>query len=430
MREAILQASREYFRNQPPTTIVPGRDYIPASGKCLDEDDLAALVDGCLDLWLTAGRHTRDFEKSFASFMGVRHALFTNSGSSANLLAFSALTSPALGPDAIVPGDEVITVAAGFPTTVNPIVQHGCVPVFVDVELDTHQLDVAELEKALSPRTAAVMVAHALGNPFDAKAVREFCDRHGLWLVEDCCDAVGARVHGKPVGSYGDFATASFYPAHHMTTGEGGVVLTNDPRLRKIAESFRDWGRDCWCPPGKDNTCGKRFDQRFAELPEGYDHKYVYSHVGYNLKATDMQAALGVSQLKKLPDFIRRRNENARYLETKLAPLADRLILPRTIEGGEASWFGFPVTLRGDGAIGRREIVRKLEANKIGTRLLFGGNLLRQPLYARAHKRAVGELPRTDHIMHHTFWVGVYPALGTEHMDYIAAQLAAALEGR
>ena len=410
--------------------IIPGVNYIPPSGKLLDEADLKNLLDSCFDLWLTAGRFASEFEKRFAEFMNQKFCLLVNSGSSANLVAFSALTSPQLGERQVKPGDEVITVAAGFPTTVNPIIQHGCIPVFLDVNLPDFGIKVELLEAALSNKTKAVMVAHTLGNPYDVKTVKAFCDKHKLWLIEDCCDAVGAKYDGKLVGMYGDISTVSFYPAHHMTMGEGGAVLTNSPRLKKIAESFRDWGRDCWCPPGKDNSCGKRFDQQFADLPDGYDHKYVYSHVGYNLKVSDMQAAIGCSQLDKLPGFIEARNKNAetliKMIKEKIPNYNEYIMLPESLELSVASWFGFPITLRKPHQ--RRALVNHLEQNKIGTRLLFAGNLLRQPLYKNKEYRVVGELTNTDKIMNDTFWVGIYPALDESHMNYISDKLKEGLK--
>jgi CDP-4-dehydro-6-deoxyglucose reductase, E1 len=409
--------------------ILPGKDYIPPSGKLLDQHDLQNLIDSCLDLWLTAGRFAKEFEKNFADFMHQKFCLLVNSGSSANLLAFSALTSSYLGERQIRTGDEVITVAAGFPTTVNPIIQNGCIPVFLDVNFPDYGINTDLLERALSSKTKAVMVAHTLGNPFEVKAVKEFCDRHNLWLIEDCCDAVGAMFNGKMVGTYGDFATVSFYPAHHMTMGEGGAVLTNNPKLKKIAESFRDWGRDCWCPPGKDNTCGKRFDQQFSDLPESYDHKYVYTHIGYNFKVSDMQAAVGCSQLKKLPSFIEKRNKNTETLRKmiieKIPNHQELMILPTALPLAEPSWFGFPITLKKGN---RKKLINFLEENKIGTRLLFGGNLIRQPLYKGKEFRVVGELTNTDFIMNNTFWVGIYPALNESHMDYISDKLKEGLK--
>lgn len=410
--------------------ITPGTHYIPPSGKLLDESDLKNLLDSCFDLWLTAGRFAIEFEKRFAEFMNQKFCLLVNSGSSANLVAFAALTSPTLKERQLKPGDEVITVAAGFPTTVNPIIQHGCIPVFLDVNLPDFGIRVDLLEAALSKKTKAVMIAHTLGSPFDVKAVKEFCDKHNLWLIEDCCDAVGAKYDGKLVGTYGDIATVSFYPAHHMTMGEGGAVLTNNPRLKKIAESFRDWGRDCWCPPGKDNTCSKRFDQQFGDLPDGYDHKYVYSHVGYNLKVSDMQAAIGCSQLNKLPGFIQTRNKNVEILvkmiKEKIPNYDQLMMLPEAVPLAEASWFGFPITLKTPNT--RRALINHLEQNKIGTRLLFAGNLLRQPLYKGKEYRIVGELTNTDKIMNDTFWVGIYPALNESHMDYISDKLKEGLK--
>lgn len=406
---------------------MPGQDYLPVTGKIIDEDDLVHLVESSLDMWLTAGRFATDFEKKFAEFFGAKFALLVNSGSSANLVAFAALTSPRLGERRVRAGDEVITVAAGFPTTVNPIIQHGCIPVFVDVELGTYEIDVTKLEAALSPKTKAVMVAHTLGNAFDVKTVKEFCDRHGLWLVEDCCDALGASFNGQKIGTFGDIATVSFYPAHHITMGEGGAVCMSNPQLKLAAESMRDWGRDCWCPPGKDNTCKKRFDWQLGDLPKGYDHKYIYSHVGYNLKVSDMQAAIGVSQLKKLPGFIERRRENFTYLREKLSGLEDRLMLPRATAGANPSWFGFAMTVEAKCPISRNELVRRLEDEKIGTRLLFGGHLLKQPAYREISHRVVGELTNTDRIMNDTFWVGVWPGLERPHLDYIADRLRAAV---
>ena len=429
MRDKILENVREYFQLNGQKKIIPGVDYIPVSGKVLDEEDLLNVVDASLDMWFTTGRFAKEFEKSFAEFMHQRFCLLVNSGSSANLVAFATLTSPLLGERMVKAGDEVITVAAGFPTTVNPIVQYGCIPVFIDVEKDTHQIDVTKLEAARSSKTKAVMVAHTLGNPFNAKAVREFCDKYNLWMVEDCCDAAGAKFDGKMVGTYGHIATMSFYPAHHMTMGEGGAVLTSEHKLKKIAESMRDWGRDCWCPTGVDNSCNKRFGWDFEDMPAGYDHKYVYSHVGYNLKVSDMQAALGVSQLKKLPGFIKARNSNFKYLKQKLSHLQDYISLPEETKGGEASWFGFPITIKPGSPKNRNEVTQFLEKNKIGTRLLFAGNLLKQPLYKHVEKRVVGDLTNTDIVMNDVFWVGVYPALHHEHLDYIALKIEECLKG-
>ena len=424
MREAVIDKAREFYRAEyAGKKIIPGESYIPPSGKVIEEDDLVNLIDSSLDLWLTTGRYAKDFEKQFAEFMGHRFSLLVNSGSSANLVAFSGLTSPLLGERRIQPGDEVITVAAGFPTTVNPIIQNGCIPVFVDVELGTYEIDVTQLDKALSPKTKAVMIAHTLGNAFDVQAVSEFCKKNNLWLIEDTCDALGAKVGDQMVGTFGDVATASFYPAHHMTMGEGGAVMTSNPKLKKIFESFRDWGRDCWCPPGVDDTCGKRFNWQLGELPKGFDHKYIYSHIGYNLKVTDMQAAIGLSQLRKLPGFISKRNENFDILKKALEPLKEKLILPQATPGTTASWFGFPISTKPDSGCTKQELVEFLESKKIGTRQLFAGNLLRQPIYQGIEKRVIGDLPNTDYIMNHTFWVGVWPGLGREHMEYIATAI-------
>ncbi|MDD0852534.1 lipopolysaccharide biosynthesis protein RfbH [Halobacteriovorax sp. GB3] len=427
MREKVLSATGEYYDSLEKRNIIPGESYIPVSGKVLDKEDLLALVDSSLDMWLTAGRFAHKFEKEFAEKMDQRYCLLVNSGSSANLVAFAALTSPKLGDRRIQAGDEVITVAAGFPTTVNPIVQYGCVPVFVDVELGTYEIDLKEMEKALSDKTKAIMIAHTLGNTFKVKEVKEFCEKHNLWLIEDCCDAVGATYDGKQIGTYGDLATVSFYPAHHMTMGEGGAVLTNSAKLKKLAESMRDWGRDCWCPPGKDDTCNNRFNMQLGDLPKGYDHKYIYSHVGYNLKVSDMQAAIGCTQLKKLDQFIEKRVSNFNYLKEKLKPLEEFLILPEATPNSTPSWFGFPITVKENSPMKRSELTVFLEKNKIGTRLLFGGSLLKQPLYQGIEKRVIGELPNTERIMNDTFWVGVWPGLEEKHLDYIASTMSRAL---
>ena len=400
-------------------TFVPGETPVPVSGRVFDAAELRSLVDASLDFWLTTGRFAHEFERRFAKIFGVRHAILVNSGSSANLLALSALTSPSLGERRLHPGDEVITVAAGFPTTVNPILQNGLVPVFLDVTVPTFNVDAAQLEAALGPRTRAVMLAHTLGNPFDLGRVRAFAEAHGLWLIEDCCDAVGATYDGRPVGTFGDLATVSFYPAHHITMGEGGSVLTGSPALEKIVESLRDWGRDCWCDPGKENTCGKRFDWQIGGLPHGYDHKYIYSHIGYNLKATDMQAAVGVAQLDKLPGFIAARRGNFARLHEGLRELEDVLELPEATPCSEPSWFGFPMLVRPGAPFTRQELIRHLESRKIGTRLVFAGNLTRQPAYAEATYRVVGDLSTTDRVMRDAFWIGVYPGLTPAMLDYV-----------
>lgn len=401
----------------------PGETVVPPSGKVLGAPEMKNMVDASLDGWLTTGRFNSEFEERLAKFIGVEYLMTVNSGSSANLVAFNALTSPRLGERAIKPGDEVITVAAGFPTTVNPIVQFGAVPVFVDVELGTYNIDASKIEEAITPKTKAIMLAHTLGNPFNLEVVTELRKKYNLWLVEDCCDALGSTYQGKMVGTFGDIATLSFYPAHHITMGEGGAVMTNNPELRQIAESFRDWGRDCFCPPGRDNTCKRRFSQQLGDLPYGYDHKYTYSHLGYNLKISDMQAACGVAQLDRVEEFIAKRKSNFIYLKDKLSDLADVLILPEATEHSDPSWFGFPITLRETANVRRVDVLNFLDQKKIGTRLLFAGNLTRQPYFKDIEYRVVGELTNTDRIMNQTFWVGVYPGLSTEQLDYIADKL-------
>jgi len=421
LRQQILDLSARYFSAAfPPAEFNPGQSPVPVSGKVIDGEDLSSVVDSALDCWFTTGRFAENYERKLARFVGVRCASLVNSGSSANLLAISALTSPKLGDRQLRPGDEVITVAAGFPTTINPILQNHLVPVFVDVNLLTYEVDVSQLEAAHSEKTKAVILAHTLGNVFDLDAVTAFVKKHNLWLIEDCCDALGSTWKGRQVGTFGDIATVSFYPAHHITMGEGGAVLTNDPSLRVLIESFRDWGRDCWCHPGKDNTCGKRFDWQLGSLPRGYDHKYTYSHIGYNLKATDMQAALGASQIEKLPHFIDRRKENFQYLLAALKPLEDYLLLPEATQGSDPSWFGFPIGVRPSAPFTREDLIRALDAKKIGTRLLFGGNLLRQPAYQGCAYRVVGDLPNTDFVMNNVFWIGVYPGLTEPMLDYVA----------
>ncbi len=420
LRERILELVGQYhdirFAKRP---FIPGETPIPVSGKVFDAHEVKTLVDSSLDFWLTTGRFAARFETEFARFIGARSASLVNSGSSANLVALSALTSPLLKERQLHKGDEVITVACGFPTTVNPTIQNGLVPVFCDVNLETYDIDVSQLEDARSEKTRAVMLAHTLGNPFDLGAVKAFCDRYNLWLVEDCCDAVGATYNGQNCGTFGDLATVSFYPAHHITMGEGGAVLSNGRGLKRLVESFRDWGRDCWCDPGKDNTCGKRFDWQLGELPHGFDHKYTYSHIGYNLKATDMQAAVGVAQMQKLPGFIESRRSNFRILREGLKSVEPFLVLPQATPSANPSWFGMPLAVRADAPFSRDELVRHLESCKIGTRLLFAGNLLRQPAYLNIEHRKIGDLPNSDFVMRQAFWIGVYPGLTPEMLDYM-----------
>lgn len=425
LREQIRALVAQYaaLTHEAPAAFVPGQTVLPPSGKVIGAPELQAMVDASLDGWLTTGRFNAAFEQRLAQLLDVPHVLSVNSGSSANLVAFSTLTSPLLGERAIRPGDEVIGVAAGFPTTVNPILQAGAVPVFVDVDLATHNIDVSQLEAALSPRTKAVMLAHALGNPFNLDAVTAFCQQHGLWLVEDCCDALGATYRGQLVGSFGDIATLSFYPAHHITMGEGGAVFMRDPLLKRIAESFRDWGRDCYCPPGKDNTCGKRFDWQLGSLPAGYDHKYIYSHNGYNLKISDMQAACALAQLDRLPGFIATRRRHFAFLKERLQSCAEMLLLPEATPHSDPSWFGFPIHLKPEAGVQRVDLIRFLDQQKIGTRLLFAGNLTRQPYMANQTFRTVGTLPNTDAVMNGTFWIGVHPGLDEEKLAFIAGQI-------
>ncbi len=420
IRLQILALAREYhearFIEAP---FVGGETPIPVSGKVLGAEELEGLIDASLDLWLTTGRFAEAFERTLARAVGTRHAIFCNSGSSANLLAVSALTSPKLEERRLRPGDEVLTVAAGFPTTVTPMVQHGLVPVFVDVEMETYEANVERLAEAVGPRTRAIMMAHTLGNAFDLDAVLAIARAHNLWLIEDNCDALGTTYRGRMTGTFGDLATLSFYPAHHITTGEGGAVLTGSPRLKVLVESFRDWGRDCWCAPGVSGTCGKRYEWCLGSLPTGYDHKYIYSHLGYNLKATDMQAAVGLAQLPRLSGFVARRRANWQRLHDGLSDLASMFWLPRATSGSEPSWFGFALTVRPDAPFTRTELLQYLDARRIGTRLLFGGNLLRQPAFAEIPHRVVGPLTNTDQITEGTFWLGVYPGLSDVMLDYV-----------
>lgn len=422
-RDEILALVEKFGRAKyRPEEFRPGETPVPVSGKVLNAQDLAFMVDSALDGWLTSGRYTEEFERALANYVGQRSAVFVNSGSSANLVALSALTSPKLGKRRLVPGDEILTVAMGFPTTVNPIIQNRLTPVLVDVELGTYDVNPDLLAAAIGPRTRGIMMAHTLGNPFDLDAVRSLCDEHGLWLVEDSCDALGSTYDGKKTGSFGDTATASFYPAHHITTGEGGAVFVRSPLIRRQIESFRDWGRDCYCQTGQDNTCEKRFEWQLGDLPEGYDHKYIYSHVGYNLKATDMQAALGLSQIQRLDEFARIRRENFTHLYSRLEGTAG-LILPRATPKSDPSWFGFPITLDPKHPVDREELLRFLDQRKIGTRLMFAGNVVRQPAYRDVEFRIASSLEVADIVMRRTFWVGTYPGLTPPMLDYIAESI-------
>ena len=406
-----------------PQPFKPGETVIPPSGKLIGAQELQMMVDASLDGWLTTGRFNAQFEAKLAQFIGVDYLITVNSGSSANLVAFNTLTSRKLGERAIKKGDEVIGVAAGFPTTVNPIVQFGAVPVFVDVCMDTHNINVDLIEDAITPKTKAIMLAHTLGNPFNLSRIREICDKYNLWLIEDCCDALGAKHAGRMVGTWGDIATLSFYPAHHITMGEGGAVFTNNPQLKVIAESFRDWGRDCYCAPGCDNTCGTRFNQQHGDLPFGYDHKYVYSHLGYNLKITDMQAACGLAQLDRLEHFIEKRKNNFELLKSKLVNLTDFIEIATPTENSEPSWFGFPVTIKESSGVARVDLLKYLDQHKIGTRLLFAGDLTKQPYFKDIEYRVVGELANTERTMNQTFWLGVQPTVGEAHYDFIVEKL-------
>ena len=425
LRAQISKLVEEYAAcSLEPNPYVPGVTMIPPSGKLIDAAELKNMVEASLDGWLTTGRFNFQFEKKLATFLGVKHLITVNSGSSANLVAFSTLTSPKLGDRAIKPGDEVIGVAAGFPTTVNPILQFGSIPVFVDVDPLTHNIDASKIEAAIGPKTKAIMLAHSLGNPFNLDVVTLLCKKYKLWLVEDCCDALGSTYRGQLVGTFGDIATLSFYPAHHLTMGEGGAVFTNSDELKKIAESFRDWGRDCYCRPGKDNTCGKRFCQRLGNLPYGYDHKYTYSHLGYNLKITDTQAACGLAQLEKAEQFIQARKDNYSFLKECLKPCEEFIHLPEPTEHSDPSWFGFPITLKENCPVNRLDLLNYLDENKIGTRLLFAGNLTRQPYMVGAKYRISGDLTNTDIVMNNTFWIGVQPSLTEEMLEFAALKIS------
>ncbi|MES2351593.1 MAG: lipopolysaccharide biosynthesis protein RfbH [Pseudomonadota bacterium] len=424
LREQIIKLVAQYGAlASVPKAFEPGVTVIPPAGKVVGAPEMELMVEASLDAWLTTGRFNDQFEARLAKMIGVNFLITVNSGSSANLVAFNTLTSPKLGARAIQHGDEVIGVAAGFPTTVNPIIQFGAVPVFVDVELGTYNIDVTKLEAAISPKTKAIMLAHTLGNPYNLDVITAICKKHKLWLIEDCCDALGSTYHGKMVGTFGDIGTMSFYPAHHITMGEGGAVFTNDPELKMIAESFRDWGRDCYCAPGKDNTCGKRFCQCLGTLPMGYDHKYTYSHLGYNLKITDMQAACGLAQIDRAPGFIQARKDNFAYLKERLQSCADFLILPEATEHSDPSWFGFPMTLKPEANVSRVDLLTYLDEHKIGTRLLFAGNLTRQPYMVGRNYRVSGDLTNTDRVMNDTFWIGVFPGLTREMLDFAVDKL-------
>jgi len=422
--EAIRQLVQDYGRyakdNSP---FEPGITPIPPSGKVLASEDLELMIEAVLDGWLTTGRFNDAFEKALSDYLGVGKALTTNSGSSANLLALSALTSPKLGERRLKPGDEVITVAAGFPTTVNPIIVNGLIPVFVDVEIPTYNIDVGEIEDALSSQTRAIMIAHTLGNPFQIDQVAALAEKHNLWLIEDCCDALGSEFDGRRVGTFGHIGTLSFYPAHHITMGEGGAVFTSSAELAALLESFRDWGRDCYCAPGKENTCGKRFGWQLGDLPVGYDHKYIYSHLGYNLKITDLQAACGLSQLKKIDQFVKKRRHNFEHLKNRLSSLNEFFILPEATRGSIPSWFGFPITLKESSETYRKDLLEYLDERRIGTRLLFAGNLTKQPYFTEVNYRVASTLKNTDTIMSNTFWLGVYPGLTDDMLDFVAEQI-------
>lgn len=430
IRDQIVKLTKEYYHEKFGQDKYKPGDRIPFARRVFDENELVNLVDSSLDFWLTAGRYANDFEYEFAQFMSQEHCLLVNSGSSANLVALSTLTSSKLGERRLKKGDEVITVAAGFPTTINPIIQNGLVPVFVDVDIPTYNIKSEDIEKAVSNKTRAIMIAHTLGNPFDLDAVMAVAEKYNLFVVEDCCDAVGSTYRGKMVGTFGHLATVSFYPAHHMTMGEGGAVLTNDDELYRIAVSFRDWGRDCYCAPGSDNTCGRRFTMQHGNLPYGYDHKYVYSHIGYNLKVTDMQAAVGMAQLEKLPYFVEKRKDNFNKLKGKLEKFNHALILPEATENANPSWFGFPITVKEDAGFGRNELTVFLENNKIMTRLIFAGNVTKQPAYLDVDCRIIGDLRNTDIVMNNTFFVGVYPGIDDEQIAYMESVFVSFFEGK
>ena len=424
----LKKSLEEVIQKNISKTIIPGTDYIPVTGKMIDNNDILYGVDATLDGWLTSGRYAKQFESNLAEYIGCKKSILVNSGSSANLVSFYALTSPLLGKRAIQKGDEVITVAAGFPTTINPLIQYGCTPVFVDIDIPTYNIDVSQIEAAITDKTKAIMIAHALGNPFNIKVVKEIANKYKLWLIEDDCDSLGAIYDGQKTGSFGDIATLSFYPAHHITMGEGGAVLINNRRLQMPALSFRDWGRDCYCETGCDNTCNKRFDWKLGDLPQGYDHKYIYSHIGFNLKVTDMQAAIGLNQLSKVDQFVAKRRKNHKILYDLIKPLEEYFILPEKTSNSDPSWFGFMLTVRDPKRLNRNKLVRYLEEKKIGTRLFFGGNMLKQPAYKNITKRVVGNLINSDKAMNDSFWLGVWPGLEKDHLEYIVTQIGSHLK--
>jgi len=423
LRHKILQLVEQFGEDNLIKTPFKEGDVIPSSGKVIGVSELKMMTDAVLDGWLTAGRFNEKFEKKLSEYLGIKHVITTNSGSSANLLAFTALTSPKLGNKRLQPGDEVITIAAGFPTTVNPILQNNCVPVFVDIDIPTYNINTDLLDEAYSEKTKAVMIAHTLGNPYNLKVVQEFTEKHDLWLVEDCCDALGSEYDGKKVGSFGDIGTLSFYPAHHITMGEGGAVFTNNAMLKLCIESFRDWGRDCYCLPGRENTCGKRFEWQLGDLPRGYDHKYTFSHLGYNLKITDMQAACGLAQLERIDGFVKARRDNFNYLTGKLQALSKYLVLPKSTKSSTPSWFGYPLTIKKNAGVSRVMLLKHLDHYKIGTRLLFAGNLTRQPYFQGREYRIIGNLENTDTVMNQTFWIGLYPGLSLEQLDFMVLKM-------
>ncbi|MEW6606609.1 MAG: lipopolysaccharide biosynthesis protein RfbH [bacterium] len=427
--EIFEMVTRYYEEKHKHKPFIPGKTHIPYAGRVYNEEEIIFLVDSALDFWLTTGRFAEQFEKELSKFLGVKHCILTNSGSSANLLSVSALTSPKLGEKRLKPGDEVITIACGFPTTVNPIIQNNLVPVFIDVDIGSYNIQSDKIEEALSEKTKAIFLAHTLGNPFDLNKIMSIAQKYNLWVIEDNCDALGSKYNDKYTGTFGQIGTLSFYPAHHITMGEGGALVTNDTQLKRLIESFRDWGRDCWCEPGNDNTCGKRFSQQLGRLPFGYDHKYIYSHIGYNLKITDMQAAIGVAQLKKLPSFIEARKKNFNLLYQGLKEYEEVFILPQPTSNSQPSWFGFPITVRQKAKFSRAKIVNHLEKNNIATRMLFGGNLVKQPAYQNVNYRLIDSLKNTDFVMDNTFWLGVYPGLTEEMIEFILKTIASKLRG-